>query len=291
MTATIRLTTAEHIRRPEFQVRLQVDRRNQRLKVLAYRYAEVAPLADCLVETARVHGLGKIVLCARDSDWDAFLSRGFALEGRLDRFYNGAPGCYMAYFLDGDRLCSGRHEQHQEILEGVLGQPIAPAGDLPAGYALVTADAAMADELATVYDQVFASYPSPLTDGAYVRELMASGEGLFLAVTSEGRIVSAAAAEIERADGNAELTNCATLPDYRGEGLMAVLIEALERANHGATCLYSMARACSFGMNLVLHRAGYTFRGRLISHASIDGRFEDLNLWEHPGGAPASGSE
>lgn len=282
MSTTTRRTIAERVHQPDFEVRLLEDHRNQRLKVLSYQCGNVAHLADYLVETARAHGLGKIVLCARSGDWAQFMTRGFVLEGKLERFYNGEPGYYMAYFPEGGRLNVERHEKQQELLQSVLEHTRTPAGDLSEGYSLVTANQEMADALAAVYDRVFDSYPSPLTDSDYIRELMASGEGLFMAVMAGDQVVSAAAAEIDHADRNAELTNCATLPDHRGEGLMSVLIEALERADHGAECLYSMARAGSFGMNLVLHRAGYVYRGRLIGHAYINGHFEDLNLWEHP---------
>lgn len=70
----------------------------------------------------------------------------------------------------------------------------------------------------------------------------------------------------------------------QGEGLMATLVHELEKqlAEQHLDCVYSMARAHSFGMNLILHRLGYLYRGRLIRHAHIGGGFEDLNLWEKP---------
>jgi beta-lysine N6-acetyltransferase len=283
MAVTVRKTRAFTVRRPEFEARILLDHRNERIKVSRYRYqGVVAPLADFLVETAREHGVGMIVVPALEADWQDFLTRGFALEGRVDTFFRGAPAHFMAYFLNGERQNSDRHEEKQRLLQAILEQPREPAGDLPEGYELVVAGVEMAGELAAVYDRVFETYPSPLTDPEYVRELIESGEGVFMAVLSDGQIASAAAAEVDREWRNAEMTNCATLPDFRGEGLMQVLIAALEQEmeQQSIPCLYSMARALSFGMNRVLHRLGYTFRGRLVNHAHIGGGFEDLNLWE-----------
>lgn len=289
MTATARQTRTIAVERPEFRTRLLLDQRNQRVKAMSYHYyTEIAPLTDFLVETAREHNLTKVVLIARGSDWQGCLERGFTLEGRIERYYHGAPGHYMAYFLTADRQATDRLEAKQELLQTVLDEPATqrpaalPPEELGNGYRLITAGPEIAEALATVYDQVFESYPSPLTDPDYIRELITSGEGLFLAVTDGHQIASAAAAEIDKENGNAEITNCATLPDYRGEGLMATLVAAVgaELDHRGIFARYSLARALSSGMNRVLHRAGYIYRGRLVNHGHIGGGFEDLNVWE-----------
>lgn len=286
MTMTARSTSTFQVRRPEFSARILVDRRNERIKLISYQNTteDVAPLTDFLLQTAREHGMGKAVITARGLDWRAFQTRGYALEGTVERFYQGTPGHFMAYFLTGERQTTERLEEKQTLLQSLLEQP-AGAGEvppLPEGSSLEVAGPELAAELAAVYDQVFESYPSPLTDPDYVRELIESGDGLFMVTTAEGQITSAAAAEIDRAHGNAEITNCATLPDFRGEGLMSILIDALhqEMDRQQIPCLYSMARALSPGMNRALQRFGYTFRGRLVNHVHIGGGYEDLNLWE-----------
>ncbi len=284
MTTTARRTRTLTVERPEFRARIRLDQRNERLTLLSYEYyGSIAPLAELLIDTARQERFGKVVVVARGSDWEAFLTRGFALEASAHRYFHGAPGNFMSYFLAAERQVRDRLEKEQALLQSVLEQAEAGPAPLPDGYSLVEAGPERAGELAALYDEVFASYPSPLTDPAYVQELIESGEGLFLlAVTADGQIASAAAAEIDRTDANAEITNCATLPDFRGEGLMATLVDAVQQrlADQHIACVYSMARAHSHGMNLVLHRLGYKYRGRLIRHAHIGGDFEDLNLWE-----------
>ncbi|MFZ5827633.1 MAG: putative beta-lysine N-acetyltransferase [Bacillota bacterium] len=285
MTTTTRRTRTLTVERPEFRARVRLDQRNERLTLVSYEYyTTIAPLAELLIDTARQERLSKVVVVARGSDWEAFLTRGFALEAKAHRYFQGAPGHFMSYFLSAERQVRDRLEEEQALLQTVLDREQGAAHDLPEGYRMITATAEQAGDLAGLYETVFESYPSPLTDEAYVRELIESGDGLFLlAVTGEGAIASAAAAEIDREDGNAEITNCATLPDHQGEGLMATLVDALQKqlAEQYIGCVYSMARAHSFGMNLILHRLGYVYRGRLIRHAHIGGGFEDLNLWEN----------
>jgi len=62
---------------------------------------------------------------------------------------------------------------------------------------------------------------------------------------------------------------------------MSHLIMALEdkMKQEGIETLYSLSRARSHGINLVFHRHGYRFCGRLINNCYIMDNFEDMNLW------------
>ena len=88
-------------------------------------------------------------------------------------------------------------------------------------------------------------------------------------------------AEMDADARNAEMTDFATLPDYRGRGLATLLLEAMEAAMHDRemATAYTIARAPSFGMNITFARMGYRFAGRLINNTNIAGRFEDMNVW------------
>jgi hypothetical protein len=44
-------------------------------------------------------------------------------------------------------------------------------------------------------------------------------------------------------------------------------------------CVYSIARAQSFGMNAVLHGLDYQYRGRLINNCYIFEKLENMNMW------------
>ena len=93
--------------------------------------------------------------------------------------------------------------------------------------------------------------------------------------------MSAASAELNVQDFNAEITDCATDPAYRGKGLLRLLLMELEEElfRRQVYCLYSLARSLSFGMNAVLHQLGYLYSGRLTRNCKIGGDFEDMSLW------------
>lgn len=257
------------------------DPANGRLYVQRYAGRPVAALTRRLKALAREHGLDKVVVLARAEDWQAFLARGFVLEGVLDGYFRGAPAYALGYFLTGARRSQRSFEQEQTVLEAALAVSPEPPPALPSGCRLMTPAPEQAAELAAVFRQVFETYPTPLYDARYVAKLIKSGEGVFRAVVDGGQVVSAAAAELVPEWGSAEMTNCATLPEYRGAGFMRILLGALEAdaAALGIGCLFSIARATSLGMNLALRKAGYAYRGRQVNNCHICGGFEDMNLW------------
>lgn len=52
-----------------------------------------------------------------------------------------------------------------------------------------------------------------------------------------------------------------------------------ELKNNGIYCVYSIARALSFGMNAAFHQLGYTYQGRLTNNCYIFDKLEDMNIW------------
>lgn len=120
-------------------------------------------------------------------------------------------------------------------------------------------------------------------DAGYLRymETVFQKDYLYAVAEHKGSIVSAASAELFHSKRSAELTDCATHPDFRGKGLMAGILALLEdklrRENY--LCAYTMARARSFGMNRVFYQMDFTFSGRLVNNCDIYGSYEDMNIW------------
>jgi beta-lysine N6-acetyltransferase len=104
---------------------------------------------------------------------------------------------------------------------------------------------------------------------------------IYYAYFHQGEIVSAASAEINDFYKNAELTDCATLPEHRKYGLMKMILQELEveLKRRGVFCVYSIARSLSFGMNAVLYQLGYAYRGRLMNNVYIYDKLENMNMW------------
>jgi putative beta-lysine N-acetyltransferase len=127
---------------------------------------------------------------------------------------------------------------------------------------------------------VFQVYPTPLHDPEYVKKTMKEGT-IYYVFFCQGKIVSAASAEVNSFYKNAELTDCATLTEHRKYGLMKIILRELEGElkRQGIFCAYSIARSLSFGMNAVLFQLGYKYRGRLMNNCYIYDKLENMNMW------------
>lgn len=271
----------EHYEGQGFTLRLYLDFINLRLKVIEYKGDNLAGAAGFLLAKAKEHKLGKILFNARKEAVTVLESTGYQLEGHYPKFFNGVDAYGMSCFVDPNRKKSPYWEREEDILRKIsTREKKQQLPELPEGLHMRVAGEKDAHALVELYRQVFSTYPSPLLDAGYVKEVMDSNV-LFAAIFDGVTPVSAASAEMDMKNKNAELTDCATLPAYRGKGLLTYLLKYLEEEmlKRKFECLYSLARAGSAGMNASLYGLGYKYTGRFINNCHIGGRFEDMNLW------------
>jgi len=263
----------------EFTVTITIDRFSKRAWVNDYTYRNPGKLLSYINQAAAAHNLEKIIFPVRKKHLSD-LKQGFSSEGWVEGFFNGEDGCFLTAYPVLQRCKSGNLKVLLAKVKEIQFQKRAAPPPLPGGCALHTPEVKDVAELSQLFKSAFASYPSPVDQPGYLAGILGKW-ALFKAVKRDGRIISAAAAEIDFSKGNAELTNCATLPDSRGGGLMSNLIAALEQEcrNRGINSLYSLARASSYGMNLVFHRLGYRYRGTLLNNCHISGAYENMNIW------------
>ncbi len=266
-----------------FWVCAGLDRTSERIWVTDYEVADPAALRAYLIQLAFKEGLDKIILPARPEDLNRLQGDGFKLEGTIDGYFQGRDGHFLAAFPRAGRSRSLAPSHQRKMLTEIRGRKSFPPVKLPPGFTLSRAGTRDISSMVDLFRHVFASYPTPVDDPAYLASSIEKGD-LFMVVYHGRRLVSVAAAEIGPLRQRAELTNCATDPDFRGMGLNTLLLEQIEGACLDAQvgCLYSLARASSYGMNLVFHRLGYQFRGTMINNCHIAGRFEDMNIWVRP---------
>jgi beta-lysine N6-acetyltransferase len=187
----------------------------------------------------------------------------------------------LAKYLTACRRRSDDWCKEDEIIRSVQSQTrYNDLSSLPDGFLIRKAEKKDAAELSRLYKTVFTVYPTPLQRVDYVLQVLKSGT-IFYIIEKDGQIVSAASAEVNKTYHNAEVTDCATLPEYRKHGLMKHLICQLEEdlRKNGIFCAYSLARAKSFGMNAVFHQLGYEYAGRLTNNCYIYQDLEDMNIW------------
>ncbi|KRF13501.1 putative beta-lysine N-acetyltransferase [Paenibacillus sp. Soil787] len=264
----------------DYKVSFCLDFLNKRLRVDDY-LGNVDAICKRIGEIAKVNALTKVFIKSREDDWQTFLSKGCMLEGIYKGYFNGCDAYCMALYDDLERRTSDYWIKEDQILNQVLALPLKPDRPLvPEHCTLRIARMEDADRLSALYNQIFQTYPTPMNDPLYIEKTMREGTIYYL-VESTDQLISAASAEINTVYANAEMTDCATLPAYRNQGLMRLLMHALEDEliTRSITCAYSLSRALSFGMNAVFFQMGYRYYGRLTKNCDIYDKFEDMNLW------------
>jgi putative beta-lysine N-acetyltransferase len=281
----------EHtIRGDGYEAELFLDQYNQRIKLLGYRASNFEALILRLRALASANGLDKIVAMATHDDWQEFLRFGYVLEAVIRHYHRGEDAFVVSKFRSQERLTSTALMEETLLIEKIMAvrRPQAPA-TLPAGYAIDLAERGDIPELVALYATIFESYPSPLIHPSYL-ETVFGEETVFAVCRHQGRIVAAASIELHASDLAAEMTDCATVAEHRGCGLMTHLLRFLENEleRREYLCAYTMARARSYGMNAVFHGLGYEFMGRLVNNCDIYGAYEDMNIWVRRLGAPVA---
>ena len=137
-----------------------------------------------------------------------------------------------------------------------------------------------APEMSRLYRTVFQTYPFPVFDPQYLIESM-NGHTPYFCIRERERLIAVAASEMDDENRSVEMTDFATLSEYRGQRLAGYLLTRMERkmARQGMKTLFSIARSLSPAMNMTFSNQGYVFGGTLINNTNISGRIESMNIW------------
>jgi beta-lysine N6-acetyltransferase len=271
---TIDITESTH------KLKVYIDPPSRRVRVDDY-LGDISAVIKSSEEIAETEKADKLIIKGRREHFRLFLEKGYRFEAAIDGYFLGSDCLFFSKFLSDERKNSPHWTEEEGIIKNVCNlsepaQTILP----PKAYVLKKMDIDDATGLSALYQEVFKVYPTPLNSSDYILQTMKEGT-VYFGFLLEGKIVSAASAEINSFYRNAELTDCATLNEHRKHGLMKILLNKLEYEliENGIYCAYSIARALSFGMNAVLFQLGYSYRGRLVNNVNIYDKIENMNVW------------
>lgn len=260
-----------------FAVEAAADFRNKRLWVSRCRYRDITEMQKYLYRHAVKLGLEKIILPVKEGETEKYGL--FRPEGRINGYFNSVNAIFLTCYTLPRRGLSAHLQAQASLLADVMKKEYNKR-QFSHNYDFRKASIEDAGEMTGVFSMVFDSYPSPVFQPDYLVGRMQAGDIFWLAHRG-GKIAAICSAEIDFLNSRAEMTDFATLPGHRGQGLASVLLEKIEEECRalGIRCLFSLARASSFGMNSVFYRHGYTFGGTLINNCHICGRYENMNIW------------
>ncbi|BCA78906.1 putative beta-lysine N-acetyltransferase [Desulfuromonas sp. AOP6] len=267
------------------QSTIQHGPHSNRAYLMSLSAEDLPRLVPYLDQLAQEQDYTKVFAKVPEAALESFRQHGYEAEAAIPEFYRGEdPVYFMGKYFCPDR----QQEQKPELVESALEAARSRQGNqaditLPPAMTCRLAEPADALAMAEVYRQVFATYPFPIHDPDYLRDTMESHVD-YLGIWDGDHLVALASAEKDVRGLNAEMTDFATLPDYRGQGLAGHLLDRLEEVagDRGIQTAYTIARAYSHGMNITFARGGYTYSGTLTHNTQISGELESMNVWYKP---------
>ena len=238
------------------------------------------------VSLAKANGYSKIFAKSPQSSSQAFLNKGFVTEATVPGLFNGRQdGSFLSKFLNPERRLEQKPETVRNVLDAarIKAEEGLPKQETADDYQWRVMTESNVEAMARLYKRVFETYPFPIHEPAYLARTM-NEDVVYHGIWHDGELVALSSAEIDIAGQNAEMTDFATRPDYRGRGLATRLLEKMEDdvGRRGIRTAYTIARAYSYGMNITFARHGYEYAGTLTNNTQISGQLESMNVWYKP---------
>ncbi len=259
---------------------------SDRIYLMKLNAGDMPGLLGKLDQLAEQHDYGKIFTKVPGHHAPEFLNADYVEEARIPAYFNEESDCV---FLSRFRKPERREPDDPELIRDVIAKAQAAEITAPDTVAMsqkfrmrvMTPDDTPA--MAEVYNVVFDSYPFPIHEPEYLAETMATHIRYF-GIFEGDKLVALASCEMDKDAGAVEMTDFATLPDYRGNSFARVLLAEMERdmRRTGISTAYTIARAVSYGMNITFGRMGYAFTGTLVNNTQISGNLESMNIWYKP---------
>ncbi len=234
-----------------------------------------------LDELANQKGYSKIFAKIPEFAKEIFEKNGYIVEAGVPKFYdNNEDVFFMSKFLVEKRRKSDNIEIISNVLCTAKNKVLGCMPQLPYGYSYKICDEKDAEEMASIYDRVFETYPFPISDPEYLKKTM-NENIIYFGICLDGKLVSLASSEMDVNASNVEMTDFATLVESRGNGFSVFLLGKMEEEmkKMGIKTAYTIARAVSFGMNSTFSKLRYKYAGTLINNTNISGDLESMNVW------------
>jgi putative beta-lysine N-acetyltransferase len=253
---------------------------SDRVYLMHLARSDLPGILNDLDDLAEREGYTKIFAKVPASVCHSFISRGYVVEALVPRLFRGREdGYFLSLFRDATRTRDDR-PLGATLTAARKASPTGCARSLPRGAVCSPALPVDAPAIAALYREVFATYPFPIYREGYIRETMENGVRYFC-VRIGNAIAAVSSAEMDTAEEHVEMTDFATRPDFRGQGLAGHLLRRMERAMQsvGVKTAYTIARATSLPINVTFARAGYLHGGTLLNNTGICGGVESMHVW------------
>ncbi|WP_291325635.1 putative beta-lysine N-acetyltransferase [Desulfovibrio sp. UCD-KL4C] len=267
------------------QSTIQIGPLNDRIYLMKLSSEDMPDIVSELKNKAEAADVSKIFAKVPSELSPHFVSAGFAQEATVPNLFSNDDGTFLSFYRSSDRAKIDDQNKLDHIIEVAKGKSgTGINAQLAEGLNLRKLTATDSSNLAALYKKVFSTYPFPVHDEEYIKNEI-NQNGCFYGVFNKGELIGAASAEAGHDGWSVELTDFAVLPEYRKKGIAGTLLHKLEEESRvsGKKCFFTIARACSYGINSLFAKAGYTYSGTIPNNTNISGSLETMNIWfKHP---------
>ena len=239
-------------------------------------------IIESLETMAQNNGYGKIFAKIPAPDWQKFKMAGYLKEATVPGFFNGKmDGFFLGKYFSKKRQQIG--DPNDSLGENVHNRKVSarkPSSNSASFSQIDMCKPADAQEMCSIYSQVFRSYPFPIIKPEYIQSMM-NENVIYFCIRKEAKITTLASMEIDRNHKNVEMTDFATVQQWRGHGLAARLLDHMDQKAHDMDIrtAYTIARAQSPGINSIFRQNGYSYGGFLKNNTQISGSIESMTVW------------
>lgn len=254
---------------------------NKRIYLMKLGSHKASKVLKVIHDLAKDKNYTKIFAKIPQSESSVFLKEGYVEEAKIPDFFGKNNDClFVSKYFSDQRAIPKEKDKLEAVLE--LAKYKANVQIRYPFYKIELRKAKQEDakELALLYKKVFPSYPFPIHDSKYIRDTMKMHFDYY--IMHDGRnIVAASSAEKDYESMTVEMTDFATLPQYRKKGFSYHLLTIMEEAVRadGFKIAYTIACALSYGMNITFAKKKYKYAGTLYNNTHISGNIESMNVW------------
>lgn len=256
---------------------------NNRIYLMKLHPDNVPELISGMDELADGQGYTKIFAKIQPTALPDFLANNYTIEAYVPRFYKNKQDClFVSKFKNEERKqipASELKSFHRLLNSNGKAKTLKYKHSLK--YVLERLDLKDAEAISEVFRNVFETYPFPVHNPEYIMETMREGQTQYFGIREGQKLIGVSTAEIDLVNKNAEMTDFAVLPEYRGQNLAFRLLVKMEQEMKYANIktVYTIARLKVPGMNKTFLKSGYKFTGTLLNNTNIGGSIESMNIY------------
>jgi putative beta-lysine N-acetyltransferase len=260
---------------------IQHGKLNDRIYLQKLDRRDASEIIERLFSLAKDNSYSKLFCKVPDWAVPIFISNGFMQEAHIPNFYNGLVDVFfMSKFLNEERYLKRENDQ-LSVLTNLLFSNTSEIKivNISPDFVFHALGLEDAEEISALYKVVFESYPFPIFDPNYIKQTMQDNVQYF-GYRHNGKLVALSSAEMDKKGQNVEMTDFATLPDFRANKLALALLGRMEQEmkKQGVITLYTIARLNSPAMNKTFLNMNYKYAGTLINNTNISGKIESMNI-------------